>query len=147
MDDMQRMGELLQQHFTCSQILLALGLDAQGKSDPDLIRAMHGLAMGIGGTGNICGTLSGGACLIALYAGRGSATEPEDPRLGLMITELVEWFTETYGQLYGGICCENILADDPRNVHVRCPDIILATYEKAKELLSANGIAFYGKSA
>ena len=43
-----RMLELAQKGFYCSQILLFLGLEAQGKSDPDLIRAMSGLAGGWG---------------------------------------------------------------------------------------------------
>jgi C_GCAxxG_C_C family probable redox protein len=139
MDDLIRMLELHQQSFTCSQILLALGLEAQGKSNPDLVRAMHALAGGIGGSGDVCGTLSGGACLLGLYAGRGLPEEMADPHLNLMIGELVAWFTDRYGQLYGGVRCADILSDDPQNKTARCPEIISSTYDKVKELLVANG--------
>jgi C_GCAxxG_C_C family probable redox protein len=143
-DDMMRMLELSQQGFHCSQILLILGLEAQGKTNPDLIRAIHALAGGIGGCGDVCGTLTGGACLLGLYAGRGSAEEAEDPRLSLMIGELMAWFTEQYGQLYGGIRCADILTDDPQNMAARCPDIVFSTYDKAIELLVANGFDLAG---
>ena len=147
MDDMIRMLELSQQGFTCSQILLMLGLEAQGKTDPDLIRAMHALAGGIGGCGDVCGTLTGGACLLGLYAGRGSAEEAEDPRLNLMIGELMTWFTDWYGSLYGSIRCTDILAGDPQNKTTRCPEIVASTYEMVKELLVANGFDLAGRDA
>ena len=66
MDELLRMLELAGQGFHCSQILLFLGLEAQGKRNPDLIRAMSGLAGGVGFSGDICGALTGGACLLGL---------------------------------------------------------------------------------
>jgi C_GCAxxG_C_C family probable redox protein len=139
MDELLRMLELSVQGFHCSQILLFLGLESQGKSDPDLIRAMAGLAGGIGFCGDICGALSGGACLIALYAGRGTADEEDHPRLNLMINELVEWFTQEFSDCYGGIHCREILSENPANQTVRCPGIVTRTYQKVKSLLIDNG--------
>ena len=139
MDELLRMLELSSKGFHCSQILLNLGLEAQGKTNPDLIRAMAGLAGGIGFCGDTCGALTGGACLIALYSGRGTADEEEDPNLNLMINELVEWFTQEYTACYGGIQCRDILADDPAKQLERCPDIVKRTYETVKSLLVENG--------
>ncbi len=139
MDELLRMLELAGQGFHCSQILLFLGLEAQGKSNPDLIRAMAGLAGGIGFSGDTCGALTGAACLIALYAGKGTPDEEEHPRLNLMINELVDWFTQEFSECYGGIHCREILAEDPRNQPVRCPGIITRTYGKVKSLLVGNG--------
>jgi C_GCAxxG_C_C family probable redox protein len=139
MGELLRMLELAGQGFHCSQILLFLGLESQGKSDPDLIRAMAGLAGGIGFSGDTCGALSGGACLIALYAGRGTPDEEEHAKLNLIINELVEWFTHEFSECYGGIHCRDILAEDPVNQSVRCPGIITKTYQKAKSLLEENG--------
>jgi C_GCAxxG_C_C family probable redox protein len=139
MDELLRMLELSGKGFHCSQVLLALGLEAQGKSNPDLIRAMAGLAGGVGFCGDTCGALTGGACLIALYAARGTPDEEEDPRLNLMINELVEWFTREYTACYGGIQCREILADDPHKQRERCPDIVKRTYEAVKSLLVENG--------
>lgn len=138
MDDLIRMLDLAGQGFHCSQILLFMGLDAQGKSNPDLIRAMAGLAGGVGFCGDICGALTGGACLLALYAGRGTPDEEEDPRLNILINELVEWFTVEFSECYGGIHCREILADDPRNQTSRCPELVTRTYEKVKSLLIEN---------
>lgn len=138
-DELLRMLELSGQGFHCSQIMLFLGLESQGKTDPDLIRAMAGLAGGIGFCGDTCGALTGAACLVALFAGRGSPDEEEHPRLNLMISELVEWFTNEFSECYGGIQCRQILAEDPRNQTVRCPAIVTRTYQKAKSLLMENG--------
>ena len=137
--DTVRMIELSQQGFHCSQILLFLGLEAQGKSDPDLIRAMNGLAGGLGFSGDICGALTGGVCLLGLYAGRGAPNEEEDPKLNLMITELVEWFSGEFGEIYGGITCSVILDDDPTNRTAVCPNLVAGVYEKVKSLLVENG--------
>ena len=134
-----RMITLAGQGFYCSQILLSLALEAQGKSNPDLIRAMAGLAGGLGFTGDTCGALTGGACVLGLYAGKGLPEEPEDEKLNLMISELVDWFTEEFGKLHGGIRCETILGDDPRNRSIKCPSIMIGTYEKVKALLVEYG--------
>ncbi len=138
-DHSLRMMELGRQGFYCSQILLALGLEAQGKNNPDLIRSMAGLAGGLGFTGDTCGALSGGACLLGLYAGKGTVDEEEDSQLNLMIGELVEWFKEEYGALYGGTTCETILADDARNRITRCPNLVSGVFEKVRLLLGSYG--------
>ena len=106
-DELIRMMELSQQGFYCSQIMIIMALEAQGKSNPDLVRAMSGLLGGIGFCGKTCGTLTGGACLIGLYAGKGTVEEQPDSRLYLMMSELVEWFEKEYSstvrwyQLFG----------------------------------------------
>ena len=143
-NEMMRMIELGRQGFYCSQILLFMGLEAQGKSNTDLIRVMSALAGGLGFSGDLCGALTGGACLLGLYAGRGLPEEEEDPRLNLMITELVEWFAQEYGRVYGGIRCETILGDDPGAQRTRCPTLVLGTYEKVKALLLENGFDLSG---
>ncbi|MDR3557546.1 MAG: C-GCAxxG-C-C family protein [Syntrophobacteraceae bacterium] len=143
-DEMIRMIQLAQQGFHCSQILIVMGLDAQGKENPDLVRAMSGLAGGLGFSGEVCGVLTGGACLLGLYAGKGTADQEEDERLNLMINELVEWFSAQYGQLYGGIRCDNILEGDPAARTTRCPGMVLGTYDQVKALLLKHGFDLSG---
>jgi len=143
-EDLVRMKELQQQGFFCSQILIILGLELQGKSNPDLVRCMHGLAGGLGFTGETCGTLTGGACLLGLYAGKGTPAEPEDPRLLFMIEALVKWFKERFGADYGGMTCNHILEDNPKNQLTRCPHLVAETYQKVKELLVENGFDLSG---
>ncbi len=138
-DENMRIMQLQMQGFNCSQILLTLGLEQQGKSNPDLVRAMTGLAGGLGFTGKICGVLTGAVCLLSLYAGRGELEEQEDRQLNIMIEELVIWFEEKFGKEYGGIDCQTILNDDPWNRKLRCPTMVIETYAMVKELLADNG--------
>ena len=138
----ERMMELGLQGFGCSQILVLLALEAQGKENPDLVRAISGLHGGLGFCGKVCGALSGGCCVLALYAGKGAPDEMEDASCGPMIRQLVEWFEQEYEPQYGGIDCANIMNNDPRNRLARCPQVVLSTLEKVKELLDANQFDF-----
>ena len=144
MDQLDRMKELRQQGFFCSQVLVQMGLDLQGKENPDLIRAMNALAGGLGFTGEICGALTGGACLLGLYAGKGRPQEQENLRLNFMIEELLAWFKAGYAQEYGGIRCNEILADNPNYQAIRCPLMVSGTFQKVKELLVENGFDLLG---
>jgi C_GCAxxG_C_C family probable redox protein len=144
MEDMDRMRALKQQGFYCSQIILIMGLEMQGKTNPDLVRAMHGLAGGIGFTGDLCGALTGGASLLGLYAGKGMPEQQEDPRLIFMIEDLVKWFKAEYAEQFGGIRCEEILAGDSQNQVRRCPVMVAGVFQKVKELLVENGYDLSG---
>jgi hypothetical protein len=144
MDDMLRIRELKQQGFFCSQILIILGLELQGKENPDLIRAIQGLAGGLGFTGNTCGSLTGGACFLGLYAGKGTPEQQEDERLNLMIMDLVEWFKQGTGAQYNGIDCDTILEGNLGNIPLRCPVIVQSVYQKCKELLVEYGYDLSG---
>ncbi len=144
MDDLIRIMELKNQGFYCSQIIIQMGLDLQGKTNPDLIRATGALAGGIGFSGKLCGSLSGAACLLGLYAGKGTSDEPEEERLNLMLLSLMEWFEKTTGIQYGGVDCDQILEGRQSNIPLRCPGIIQAVYQKSKELLVENGFDLNG---
>jgi C_GCAxxG_C_C family probable redox protein len=143
-DDLMRMQELKQQGFYCSQILIILGLELQGKDNPDLVRAAHGLAGGLGFSGELCGALSGGATLLGLYAGKGQPEDAENPRLDFMVMDLVKWFKQEYLPLYGSIRCEDILNGDAKNKTVRCPLLVASTFQKVKDLLVENGFDLSG---
>lgn len=144
MDDIEQLITLRKQGFYCSQILMLQGLEMMGKSNPDLIRAMHGLAGGLGFSGELCGSLTGGAALLGLYSGKGTPEQEEDPRLIFMIEDLVRWFKAEYSQQFGGIRCEEILAGDSRNQAKRCPILIAGVLQKVKELLVENGYDLSG---
>jgi hypothetical protein len=141
-DELTRISQLHLQGFHCAQVLLIMGLEQQGKQDPDLIRAMNGLSGGLGFQGKTCGALAGGACLLALFAGRGTLEETEQRSLNLMIQQLVEWFEVNFGQEFGGIDCHTILGGDPWNRMTRCPRMINETYFMVRELLKENGLAY-----
>ena len=87
MDDMTvTIMRLKQKGFCCSQIMLIMALEAQGKTDADLVRAVQALCFGIALSGDVCGALSGGACLISLCTGKGSEAEETDERFPLMMS-------------------------------------------------------------
>lgn len=139
---MLRMLELRYQGYYCSQILLILALEAQGKTNRDLIRAMGGLAHGCGAEEGVCGALTGGACLIGLYAGKG-CEEDDDEELKYLLedllAELFAWFSATYGRQYGGISCVAIMRGGDE-VRQACGAVVAATWAKATELLTTAGI-------
>lgn len=139
MDVMKRIMELSMQGYICSQILIIMALEADGKSDPELVRAMGGLNGGIGGSGKICGCLTGGACLLSYYAGKGSDEETPNPELSQMINELIDWFEYTTAE-YGGTDCSLILENNPMNRLGRCPELIGGVFEKCIEILEMHGI-------
>ncbi len=134
-----KLMELSQAGFYCSQILLIIGLEAQGKENPDVVRAMSGLVGGLGFCGKTCGALTGGACLIGLYAGKGTMEEMEDSRLNDMIRELVEWFEQENLSRYGSINCQEILEGNPANRMARCPQLVMQTLDKVRDILAVNG--------
>lgn len=142
-EDMFRMLELYRQGLNCGQILMSLGLEAQGKTNPDLVQAMAGLGGGIGFTGKTCGALTGGACLLSLYAGIGTpAAAANDLLLMDMVSELAQWFETEVGQTHGGINCAEILGDELENKTptMKCANILGETYAKIKDILTENGI-------
>ncbi|MEZ4527067.1 MAG: C-GCAxxG-C-C family protein [Desulfobacterales bacterium] len=137
-----QMLPLAQKGYCCSQILLLLALEAEGRRNPELVRAMAGLCNGLGYSGELCGVLTGGACLIAFYAGKGADGERENNRLNLMISELTEWFREHIGSAYGGITCGEILKDTPdqKPDRMRCAGILAETYAQIMTILAENEI-------
>ena len=142
MDDLEmRMLRWGRQGFSCAQILLLLALEARGESNPGLVRAMAGLAYGCGTGRATCGTLTGGCCLLAFYAGKGSDGEHPSERLPMMLQEFSDWFEARVGQAHGGIACEVIVgADGPAAARQSCGTIVAETYGKAMEILAANGV-------
>jgi len=139
-DEAFRVAELSLQGFTCSHIMVTMGLDAQGRRSPELLRAMSGLAQGMG-CGMTCGVLSGGCCLLGLYAGKGGRDEDAHPSLPLMLEEFSEWFRDECQPKYGGINCADITLNDPRLKVERCPDLTLAAVRKVFEILEVNDFA------
>jgi hypothetical protein len=140
-----RVAELSLKGYKCSHIMVQIGLDAQEKTNPDLLRAMSGLTAGMG-SGLACGVLSGGCCLIGLYAGMDGDHHDEHPRLPLMLEEFVDWFRDESTPRYGGIDCAQIIHNNPQLRGERCPGLILESVLKVKEILEANGFELDGRS-
>lgn len=113
----------------CASILVQMGLKLRGEKNDQLVEAVGGLCGGMH-NGLACGCLTGAACMLTLFGGRESRP---------MVKELAEWFESTYGEKYGGVDCSQITNNDPHIRAARCPDIIEATYARAKEILIEQG--------
>jgi len=61
-----RIIQLAGKGYCCSQILMLLALEIQGRENPELVRAMAGLCMGTANSGGICGIFTGASCVMAL---------------------------------------------------------------------------------
>lgn len=140
MELFDKMLELSKQGFFCSQILILLALENEGKENPDLVRALGGLTGGLGFSGKLCGALTGGCCLISYFAGQGEAEELPDPHCQELIRALVTWFELEYGTRYGGCDCTCILENNPANKLLRCPQIVEAVYAHVMEELARKEI-------
>ena len=140
-----RMMELGGKGYYCSQILITLALEERGESNPGLVRAMAGLAYGCGNSRATCGALTGGNCVLALYAGKGSDDEGESERLFAMMQELSDWFIEQAGERHGGISCESIVGEaGPEASRQICGSLVAETYNKAREILLSSGFDLAG---
>lgn len=132
-----RLVRLKAKGYCCAQIIVLLALEAQGKVNDELVRAAGGLCFGIIGSGGVCGALSGGACLISLYAGKGGEDELPDDRHMTMLSELAEWFKGAAEAEYGGTRCSEILEKFP-NQSI-CGQVVAETYGKCMEILARHG--------
>jgi hypothetical protein len=128
--------------YCCSQIMTVLILRDLERDDADLVRAMGGLCYGLAYSGEGCGVFSGGACLIALCAGKGADSESPRDTLPLMISELGEWYRQRTGASHGGSRCDDILLKSPDRR--ACMALILETYEKVLSILESQGLYLIG---
>ncbi len=130
--------------YSCAQIILAGGLRLMGRENPDLLRAMGGLAQGMGCSGGICGALSGGVCLIALHTAKGDPGEQPLEVGPALMNALVEWFRAEHGT-NGDISCDTLLgASSGPECRMMQPDLcgnlVASVWDKALRLLADNGI-------
>ena len=92
--------------------------------------------MGIGYSGEICGVLTGGVCLLSLCAAKGSDDEVPYEGLTVILWELTEWFRKRTEADYGGAKCDEILAKSPDKR--ACVALIVETCEKVRSILESH---------
>lgn len=131
------MFKLAKEGFCCSQIMVLMDLRERNIDNPDFVRALSGLCGGIGGSGNSCGVLTGGVCLLGLYGGKGKPEEEKNPRLNEAIKEYIAWFKERQGSLD----CREILGQETFEAMqqggypVDCGNIMSSGYRKLREII------------
>nr|WP_320012013.1 DV_1555 family C-GCAxxG-C-C protein [uncultured Desulfobulbus sp.] len=139
MDDTAlRVMQLNAQGYCCSQIMMQLALDDMGEENPALIRSMAGLCEG-SGCGDLCGVASGGACVLSLYAAKGSDEEQQLDNYPIMLSQFMDWFKASANE-WGGIRCEDIVAYQGGRKPEVCGDIMLRARETILALLMENDI-------
>lgn len=140
MDLMDRILELSRQGYYCAQILAILFLETIGEENPQLVRAMGGLNGGIGNSGDICGCMGAGCCLISCLTGKPSADQMDDPQHKSAMGEFTQWFCNEMELEYTATDCRDIIGTNlAKRVQV-CPQIIAGTYEKIMEILETRNL-------
>jgi hypothetical protein len=135
-----RMIQLAENKYNCSQIMMVLALEQEGRENADLVRAMSGLGDGCGFFRETCGIMTGAASILAWYAGKGADDEEESQKLLPMLEELGDWFRQEIGAKYTGTRCNEIVGDlvgtdDGKQI---CGSIIFQTFGKVNEILVSN---------
>ena len=135
-----RMIELAEKEYNCSQIMMILALDQEGRENPDLVRAMSGLGDGCGFFKETCGIMTAAAAILSGYAGKGADSETESEKLLPMLEELGDWFQDEISAKYQGTRCTDIVGDLVGTEEGKqiCGGIIFQTYNKVNQILADN---------
>lgn len=136
-----RMIQLAENKYNCSQIMMVLALEQEGRENPELVRAVSGLGDGCGFFRETCGIMTGAASILAWYAGKGADDEEESEKLLPMLENLGDWFQQTIASTYAGTRCNQIVGDrvgTPEGKQI-CGSIIFQTFGKVNEILAEHG--------
>lgn len=136
------MYKLASQGYCCSQILVLMDLEKREIENTNYVKAMAGLCVGTGGSGRTCGIVTGGACLIGSYTGKGNPEDQNDPNLSKMVLEYMEWFQEENRSMD---CCDIVGIDALEDIRtnmvypVKCGNLMSGAYRKLREILQNYG--------
>ncbi len=131
---MERIMALSMEGFGCSQIMVKLALEMQGKENEDMMRALCGLRGGMV-TRRACGTLTGGCCMLGYFCGSGLPHEATGKGYPNMIADFANWFEEHFQSCE----CAQLVGPTKEERMQTCPSIMKESFEKCMELLYANG--------
>ena len=127
-DELKQMYQLKVEGLCCSSIIIELGLRLRGENNEQFVKAARALCNGMH-SGLACGVLTGAVSMLALF----------DERNTEMTKEMVDWFQHELCEKYGSANCVDITHCDPYEKAVKCPEIMRATYIRAKEMLTEFG--------
>jgi C_GCAxxG_C_C family probable redox protein len=146
MDDMEfQLFKLRSSGYCCTQILVKMALDAEETENEDVMKAVNGFCMGIGGTQMTCGLITGGVAILGLYAGKGKDTEQPHPEFFNMVKEYMDWFEDEFGSSE----CRDIIGEcsmaeykSNQSLLMKCGNMLMKCYEKVQEILSEYDFEF-----
>jgi hypothetical protein len=108
--------------YCCSQLVVSIaGLEPLDEENEGLLRSLRGLCIGMYDK-KACGSLTGGACALALHLQGNSLVEA--------CRELTEWFELRFKS----IDCRDLIGDASAPTMI-CADIVKETCEKCLEML------------
>lgn len=135
---------LSQKGYCCSQILALLILGAQGRENHDLVRSLGGLCHGIGQSGDACGILTGGCCVISYLVGPDVEAGSELVEAKIIQEEFVDWFKDVCEEKWGSIHCGIIIDEDnpagPDKSH--CRNLLAQTWTCLLGILTRHNVAY-----
>jgi hypothetical protein len=133
-----RIMQLNAQGYCCSQIMIKLSLEDMGEENAPLVRAMAGLCEG-SSCGELCGVASGAACVLSLYAAKGSDDEQPLACYPIMLSQFMDWFKAS-ATTWGGIRCEDIVTLQGGIKPEVCGDIMVRSRETILAILTENNL-------
>ena len=133
--------------YCCSQILALLILGAQDKENSDLVRSLGGLCHGIGQSGDACGILTGGCCVISYLMGSDGHNDAALPEAKIVQEEYVDWFNSICEKKWGcNHCSVMINEDDPKGPDKSYCRVLLAeAWIRLLGILTLHNIAYAAK--
>lgn len=139
MDLEERILELSRCGYACGQILAILLMETFSEENPGFVRCMQGLNGGVGGSGNLCGCMPAGCCMISYFTGKPEEAAYEHPAHKTALGEFTQWFVRWAEEEFQATDCWDIVGISPAKKVQYCPGIIAATYEKCMEILDRAG--------
>ena len=132
------MFKLTAKGYCCTQIMVKMALDAEGKENEDLLRAANGLCFGAGSDQRTCGVLTGGIAVLGLYAGKGTDREYPKQDFSKMLDDYTNWFAAEFGstECKGiiGVCSVTDYQTN-QSYRLKCGEVLLKSYQKVLEIL------------
>lgn len=130
----ERIMELLQQGYHCSQVMMQLSLDLRDKEEPFTMRSLGALGGGMFAR-RTCGTLTGACAMLSSYYDRASG-EPEPTAYQEIARELVESFEKDNSSIE----CRDLVEFDMEKIMQFCPGLMERTFNKCLDLMEAHNI-------
>ena len=136
-----RMIELADNGYICSQIVMKLAFEKAGAENPEIIRTLSGLGDGCGFFNETCGVLTGSVCLISWYAGNGYDDNEASENLLPMLQELGDWFQGEIEMKFKSTRCKDIVGDKAGTSEGKkiCGRLLIKTYAKTNKILESYG--------
>lgn len=136
-----QMFKLTNAGYCCSQIMVKMALDAEGRENADLLRAINAFCRVVGSMPRTCGVLNGGIAVLGLYAGKGTDAEYPKEEFTGMVDEFTDWFENQFGSTQ----CQDLIGvssitdlQSNQQYRLKCGNILIDSFQKIQQILQEN---------